>query len=510
NKVNDVTRLQALVDRKKVIITEATILEALRLDDAESIDCLTNEDIFTELSRMGLQALVDKKKVIITEATFREALRLDDVESIDCLPNEEIFTELSRMGYKKPSTKLTFYKAFFLPQWNCHLPFHRAQVGDLSSHSTKYSSPDLTQKVFANMRRVGKGFCGPAAVKPSIPSPTLTTQPPPPLQDLPSTSQGRIIANMDADEDVTLKDVTDIVKEVSVDAKIKENADVQGRQVESQAQIYQIDLEHADKVLSMQDDRIEPAELQEVVEVVTTAKLMTKVVTIASANITAATTLITIATITAAPSAARRRKGVDDVIDQIQRKEKEDNTVMRYQALKRKPKTEAQDRKNMMTYLRNMARFKMDYFKGMSYDDIRPIFEKKFNSNVAFLEKTKEQMEEEDNKALKRTSESQVEISTAILELFKLIKEFWQRRLKELKECSWISKGQRLEIIRVLWSAHHNIYNYTYDLAGREKMSINKTCKATTARRIQTRIVFGYILYQYQDQDQDQDKDQAG
>nr|GFB33236.1 ribonuclease H-like domain-containing protein [Tanacetum cinerariifolium] len=58
---------------------------------------------------------------------------------------------------------------------------------------------------------------------------------------------------------------------------------------------------------------------------------------------------------------------------------------------------------------RNMVGFKMDYFKDMRYDDIRPIFEKKFNSNVAFLEKTKEQMEEEDSKALKRASESQAE-----------------------------------------------------------------------------------------------------
>nr|GEY71364.1 hypothetical protein [Tanacetum cinerariifolium] len=64
-----------------------------------------------------LQALVDRKKVIITEATVREALRLDDAESIDCLPNEEIFKELLRMGYEKPSTKLTFYKAFFSQQW---------------------------------------------------------------------------------------------------------------------------------------------------------------------------------------------------------------------------------------------------------------------------------------------------------------------------------------------------------------------------------------------------------
>nr|GEV35923.1 hypothetical protein [Tanacetum cinerariifolium] len=71
------------------------------------------------------------------------------------------------------------------------------------------------------------------------------------------------------------------------------------------------------------------------------------------------------------------------------------------------PQTEAQSRKNMMIYLRNMAGFKMDYFKGMSYDDIRLIFEKKFNSNVAFLLKTKEQMDDEDNRALKRLSESQ-------------------------------------------------------------------------------------------------------
>nr|GEW46563.1 hypothetical protein [Tanacetum cinerariifolium] len=155
-----------------------------------------------------LQALVNKKKVIITKATIRDALRLDDVESIDYLPNEEIFTELSRMGYKKPSTKLTFYKAFFSPQWKflihtilqcmstkrtswnefsssialtgiclsigrkfnfskyifdslvrnvdsstkfyMYLRFLqwmiKAQVSDLSSHTTKYSSYALTQK----------------------------------------------------------------------------------------------------------------------------------------------------------------------------------------------------------------------------------------------------------------------------------------------------------------------------------------------------------------------------
>nr|GEU70540.1 uncharacterized mitochondrial protein AtMg00810-like [Tanacetum cinerariifolium] len=96
-----------------------------------------------------------------------------------------------------------------------------AQVGGLSSHTTKYSSLALTQKVFSNMRRVEKGFyrvetplfegmimaqqaddvadegaagvdvdvVPAAAAEPSIPSPTPTTQPPPPSQELPSNSQ---------------------------------------------------------------------------------------------------------------------------------------------------------------------------------------------------------------------------------------------------------------------------------------------------------------------------------
>nr|GFD02013.1 hypothetical protein [Tanacetum cinerariifolium] len=44
-KSNDVIKLQALIDRKKVIITEDTILQALQLDDVDGIDCLPNEEI---------------------------------------------------------------------------------------------------------------------------------------------------------------------------------------------------------------------------------------------------------------------------------------------------------------------------------------------------------------------------------------------------------------------------------------------------------------------------------
>nr|GEY81498.1 putative ribonuclease H-like domain-containing protein [Tanacetum cinerariifolium] len=52
-KSNDVVRLQALIDRKKVNITEDTIRQALRLDYVAGVDCLPNEEIFAELARMS-------------------------------------------------------------------------------------------------------------------------------------------------------------------------------------------------------------------------------------------------------------------------------------------------------------------------------------------------------------------------------------------------------------------------------------------------------------------------
>nr|GEY49840.1 hypothetical protein [Tanacetum cinerariifolium] len=93
----------------------------------------------------------------------------------------------------------------------------------------------------------------------------------------------------------------------------------------------------------------------------------------------------------------------------VKTKEKEDNAVLRYQAWKRKPQIEAHARNNMMVYLKNMAILKMDFFKGMRYDDIRPIFKKYFNSNVAFLEKSEKELEEEASITLKRKGKSSEE-----------------------------------------------------------------------------------------------------
>ncbi|GKD20786.1 hypothetical protein Tco_1222489 [Tanacetum coccineum] len=48
-------------------------------------------------------------------------LHLDDAEGTDCLPTATIFEEPARMRYEKPSQKLTFYKAFFSPQWKYYM-----------------------------------------------------------------------------------------------------------------------------------------------------------------------------------------------------------------------------------------------------------------------------------------------------------------------------------------------------------------------------------------------------
>ncbi|GJZ17331.1 putative ribonuclease H-like domain-containing protein [Tanacetum coccineum] len=47
-----------------------------------------------------IQALVDGKKVIVTETSVRRALQLKDAEGTECLPNATIFAELERMGAK--------------------------------------------------------------------------------------------------------------------------------------------------------------------------------------------------------------------------------------------------------------------------------------------------------------------------------------------------------------------------------------------------------------------------
>ncbi|GJU52842.1 hypothetical protein Tco_1226556, partial [Tanacetum coccineum] len=54
----------------------------------------------TDNGEVQLQALVDWKKIIITELIVRRDLQLEDVKGVDCLPNATIFEQLTLMGSK--------------------------------------------------------------------------------------------------------------------------------------------------------------------------------------------------------------------------------------------------------------------------------------------------------------------------------------------------------------------------------------------------------------------------
>nr|GEX69779.1 hypothetical protein [Tanacetum cinerariifolium] len=486
----------------------------------------------TDVTR--LHALVDRKKVVISEAVIRDVLRLDDAEGVNCLPHEDIFTGLARIGYEKPSPKLTFYKAFFSSQWKFLIhtilqllsakhtswnEFSSAMASAIICLSTgrkfnfsKYIFDSLVRNLdssskFYMYHRVGKGFTGvetplfegmlvvmenvvegiaveqvqdddvvaaapegvTAVVEEDIQEQSIPSPSPPP-QDLPSTSQMQHTLPSSpqpqpqaADFLLTLE-ITQLKKRVKrlekgqkvkvfklrrlkkvgtsqrVDTSndtIMEDVSNQGRMIGELDRDKGIELmgekeeekktEQA-KDIAYDDQEDESAEVEEVVEVVTTAKLITEVtadstpVSAVSITIPAVKAQVSAATPTVVLVAAaytRRRKRVvirdpeeeSTTIRPADTKSKdngkgimvekpnpikkgpakEDPVVQRYQAMKKRPQTEGQARKNMMIYLKNSAGFRLDYFKGMSYDDIPK--RRKLNEEVKDVEDLKQHLE---------------------------------------------------------------------------------------------------------------------
>nr|GFA72672.1 hypothetical protein [Tanacetum cinerariifolium] len=324
------------------------------------------------------------------------------------------------MGYEKPSTKLTFYKAFFSTQWKffIHTILHSLSAKRTSWNEFKHAEEEVATNVVPPTPTL------PLPLSPIIPSSPPHQSPcPPQPQDAEGSSHvfqqvldtcSALVLRVEGLETANATQQLEIVKlkasvkklemlnkvkssklrclkkvgtsqrvessddvenvfnqgRISVDMETGEgvklvvdqekNAKVEGRHADKQAKIYNIDLDHSLKVLSMQED---DTEVQEAVEVVTTAKLITKVVTAAATQVVAASTPIPTAKpkilkIAAALAVStRRRKGV------------------RYHGFKKKPQSESEARKNMISYLKNTEGYKMEFFKGKTYDQILPIFQ---------------------------------------------------------------------------------------------------------------------------------------
>nr|GEY32274.1 xylulose kinase-1 [Tanacetum cinerariifolium] len=418
-KVNDVMRLQALVDKKKVIITEASIRDALHLDDAKGKGFSRVDTPLFEGMLIAHEVGEDVDEVhdegVPAAGIVVEGAASDDVNAaVDepSIPSPPPPTQSPPPSQDIPSTSQDVGISIVLLQNlldTCTTLTRRVEhleqdkiaqalkITKLKSRVKKLEGRNKLSKL-KRLKKVGT-------------SQRTDTSDDTVMDDV--SKQEGIIAHIDADEDVVLDDAKDVVVEKSAD--VDESADVQGGQQK-------------------------PTELQEVVDVVTTAKIITKVVTAASTTLTVATLQLTIVdapTLTTAPSTVRRRKGVvirgpqetatpsTIIHSEAKSKDKgkgilvEEPKPLKKQAqIKQDEKyareLEAELNKNIdwdevIDHVQRKQKEDkaMDYFKGMTYDDIRPIFEKHFDSNVAFLQNTKEQMDEEDSRALKRMNESQ-------------------------------------------------------------------------------------------------------
>ncbi|GKA37713.1 ribonuclease H-like domain-containing protein [Tanacetum coccineum] len=108
-----------------------------------------------------LQALVDGKKIIITESIVRIDLQLEDDEGVDCLSNASIFEQLTLIG-----SKTTTWNEFSSTMASAIICLATNQKFNFSKYIFKSMVKNL-DNVFGkflmyprNMRRVGKGFSG--------------------------------------------------------------------------------------------------------------------------------------------------------------------------------------------------------------------------------------------------------------------------------------------------------------------------------------------------------------
>nr|GEW39167.1 uncharacterized mitochondrial protein AtMg00810-like [Tanacetum cinerariifolium] len=441
--------------------------------------------VSTDVTR--LQALVDKKKVGISEAVIRDVLRLADAEGVDCLPNKEIFTGLARMGYEKPSTKMTFYKAFFSSRkFNFSKYIFDSLVRNVDSSSKFFMYP-----------RVGKGFSGvetplfegmlvvqenvvEGIADEQVPDDTaivaaqdvVTTAAPEDvlaavLEDTALDAYAALtlrVEHLEHEKEAQTLEITKLktrvkklervkkvkafklrrLKKVGTSQRIDTSDDIED--VSNQGRlIVELDRDKGVELMGEKEKTKEDeSEVQEAVEVVTTAKLITKVVNAASTSVSTASTIIpavepnvpaatpTVVLVTVVYT--RKRKGViirdpeeeSTLIKHVETKSKDKGKAIMIEEpkpMKKKDQVELDeeyarklheelnkdiDWDTAIEHMKQKAKEDktVQRYQGLSYDDIRPIFKAKFNTNLEFLLKSKEQIEEEENRAITSINET--------------------------------------------------------------------------------------------------------
>ncbi|GJV53401.1 putative ribonuclease H-like domain-containing protein [Tanacetum coccineum] len=145
--INGEVQLHAIVDGKKIIITESTVRRDLQLEDAEGVDCLPNSTIFEQL------ALIGPKTNAWNE--FSSTIASANI----CLATNQKFN-FSKYIFKSMVRNLDNLSGKFLMYPRFVQVFLDQQLYGLPTHKRIYNAPSHTKKIFGDMRRVGKGFSG--------------------------------------------------------------------------------------------------------------------------------------------------------------------------------------------------------------------------------------------------------------------------------------------------------------------------------------------------------------
>nr|GEY63664.1 hypothetical protein [Tanacetum cinerariifolium] len=387
----------------------------------------------------GLQALVDKKRILITEEVVREILQLNDAEGVICLPNDEIFAGLARMGVGKgfsgvetplfetmlavrdiageaEGQVLDKCSALVLRVEGLENVNAAQQLQILKLKARVKKLERLNKVKSSKLRRLKK---------------VGTSQRIESSDDVKNVfNQGRISVDMETDEGFKL--VFDQEKD----------AEVKGRHADKQAEIYNIDLDHSSKVVdaSTPISAAKPKTLRigAAAPAVTTRRRKEVVIRDPKEELhtdTLAETPIVKdkgkGILIEDPKPMKKKEQVEidaeyakrlqeelnqeheeayknidwnTAFDHVQSKETQ--YIKRYHGFKKKPQSESKVRKNMISYLKNTEGFKMEFFKGKTYDQILLIFQARFDANMKFLFKTREEMEKEDEEIIKSINET--------------------------------------------------------------------------------------------------------
>ncbi|GJV61489.1 putative ribonuclease H-like domain-containing protein [Tanacetum coccineum] len=143
--VNVARQFQALIDKKKMIITESSIRSDLHLEDAAGTDCLPTTTIFEELRKMGAKSTT-WNEFSSTMASLIICLATNQKFNLSKYIFDAMVKHLDR------GVKVLLYPRFLQV-------FINQQLGDMSHYKKIYVNPSHIKKI-ANMKRAGKDFYG--------------------------------------------------------------------------------------------------------------------------------------------------------------------------------------------------------------------------------------------------------------------------------------------------------------------------------------------------------------